>query len=217
MLQWVIEATKTSPSIDEILVATDHPQIAELAQKCQVKAVMTSSDLPSGSDRVWTTVQNYKDVEIVINVQGDEPLLKGSLLDQLVEPLLKDSEKTLQMSTLACSINPQSLLSRNTAKIVLNKNQEAIYFSRFPIPYSRVDALQKEEVCMKHIGLYAYRFHFLREFCQTNPVAMEIAEGLEQLRALYLGAKIKVVPVEADSWGVDIPEDIKVVEQKLKQ
>jgi 3-deoxy-manno-octulosonate cytidylyltransferase (CMP-KDO synthetase) len=214
LLQWVIEAALGSKLLEEILVATDHPEIEALAKKCGVKAVMTDPNLATGSDRVYQAVKDTP-TDVVLNIQGDEPLITGGLLDRLAEPMLSD--KTLQMATLGRKLQPGDLESKTTAKIVLNHRNEALYFSRFPIPYSRVDAPDNGAVGLKHIGLYAFRKTFLAEFCAQSPTPLELAEGLEQLRALYLGARIRVVEVEHESWGVDTPEDVAKVEAKLAQ
>ena len=214
LLQWVIEAARTSQLLEDVLVATDHPEIAALAERCQVRAVMTPSELATGSDRVFAAIKSVG-ADVVLNIQGDEPLITGGLLDQLAGPMLADP--SLNMATLGRSLRAGDLESPNTAKIVLNARDEALYFSRFPIPYSRVDAPELGAVCLKHIGLYAYRKDFLAKFCAEPPTALELAEGLEQLRALYLGARIKVVRCEHDSWGVDTPEDIAKVEAQLVQ
>lgn len=213
LLQWVIEGAKTSRHLSEIWVATDHREIYALAEKCGAVPVMTESELPTGSDRVFAAVKEHT-VDVVVNIQGDEPMITGRLLDALVEPLL--AEKSLPMATLGRRLREGDLKSPNTAKIVLNQKQEAIYFSRFPIPYSRVDASGQGAICLKHIGLYAFRKSFLAEFCAQAPTPLESAEGLEQLRALYLGARIRVVEVDHDSWGVDTPEDVVKVEAMLK-
>lgn len=212
LLQWVIERARTSHEIDEIWVATDHAEIEALAKSAGVKCVMTDSELATGSDRVYQAVRDTA-CDIVVNIQGDEPLITGELLDQLVTPLKRDS--TLQMATLGRQLKPGDLESRNTAKIVRNRKGEALYFSRYPIPYSRIDAPSRDAVCLKHIGLYAFRKSFLAEFCAQPPTPLELAEGLEQLRALYLGARVNVVEVDHESWGVDTPEDVAKVEALL--
>jgi len=217
LLEWVIEGSRRSRLLSEVWVATDHPEIRDLAAAAGVRAVMTSPDLPTGSDRVYAAVKD-ENVDVVVNIQGDEPLITGECLDQLISPMREDSN--LQMATLGREITEEDLASVNTAKIVLNHRSEALYFSRFAIPYSRVqsriDAVGRGAVCLKHIGLYAYRKTFLAEFCSQPPTPLELAEGLEQLRALYLGARIRVVKVDHDSWGVDTPEDIAKVEGLLK-
>lgn len=213
LLQWVIEGAKRAKSLSKVMVATDHADIAALAKSCGVEVAMTDSDLPSGSDRAWAAIKNI-DCDAVLNIQGDEPLITGELLDALAQPFLTDRE--LEMATLGRRLNAGDLESKQTAKIVLNEKGEALYFSRFPIPYSRIDAPVKEAVCLKHIGIYAFRKNFLERFCSHGPTQLEMAEGLEQLRALYLGARIKVVLVEHESWGVDVPEDVQKIESILK-
>lgn len=213
LLQWVIEGSKTSRKISSLLVATDHPAIADLAKSCGVEVAMTDPELPSGSDRVWAALQG-RECDVAVNIQGDEPLISGSLLDALVEPFEKDAG--LEMATLARELKEGDLESPNTAKVVLNHRGEALYFSRYPIPYSRGDWASSPGAALKHIGLYAYRPQFLKRFCEQGPVDVEKAEGLEQLRALYLGARIAVVPVEHESWGVDTSDDVGKVTELLK-
>ena len=212
LLQWVIEGTQQSQSLSQIFVATDHEEIAALAKSCGVEAIMTESDLPSGSDRVWAAIQS-QDVDVVVNIQGDEPLVDGPLLDSLVAPFTE--EPGLQMATLGRALDKESLSSPNTAKIVLDHQDCALYFSRFPIPYSRHKAEGNFSGALKHLGIYAYSKSFLKQFCATQVTDIEKYEGLEQLRALYLGAKIKVVRTNHDSWGVDTPEDVEKVEKLI--
>lgn len=213
MLAWVVDGARQSRLINQLIIATDDQRIQELGEKLKIKVVMTDSDIPSGSDRVWRACEGLK-AEVVVNIQGDEPLLKGSLLDQLIQPMLDNPQ--LAMATLGKPLAAGDLESPQTAKIVLNHRDEAIYFSRLPIPYSRVDAPSLGGVCLKHIGLYAFRKPFLQEFCQHGPTEIERVEGLEQLRALYMGARIKVVRTEVESWGVDTPEDVKKIEKLLQ-
>ena len=121
------------------------------------------------------------------------------------------------MGTLGRPLDAAALASPNTAKLVLNERDEAIYFSRFPIPYSRLEPTQDVSLgrALKHIGLYGFRKAFLQRFCDEGPCPLEEAEGLEQLRALYLGARIKVARTDAESWGVDTPEDVRKIEDIL--
>jgi 3-deoxy-manno-octulosonate cytidylyltransferase (CMP-KDO synthetase) len=212
LLQWVIEGASRSKTLQQILVATDHPDIAALAKKTGVEAIMTDPELPSGSDRVWAAMRE-RDADVIVNIQGDEPLVSGELLDALTRPFLED--RSLEMATLGRVLQPGDLENRQTAKIVLNERHEAIYFSRFPIPYSRIDAPSREAVCLKHIGIYAFQKRFLERFCTHGPTRLEQGESLEQLRALYLGARIRVVKVEHDSISVEVPEDVAKVEARL--
>lgn len=214
LLQWVIEGASTSKKIHQLLVATDHPEIQALAEKLGVECIMTASDLPSGSDRVWQAVQNIP-ADVVLNIQGDEPLISGEPLDQLISAF--EFSDSIEMSTLGRPFKDlDELHSKNTAKIVLNQDKEAIYFSRWPIPYSKSEADGSASATLKHLGVYAFKKSFLQKFCEAGPTDIEIYEGLEQLRALYLGAKIKVVLTDYDSWGVDTPDDVIKVENKLK-
>ena len=214
LLQWVIEGSKTSRKLSKILVATDDERIAKLARECGAEPVMTDSDLPTGTDRVWVAVQGIA-ADVVVNIQGDEPLIQGELLDRLVEPF---TDKSVQMATLGRPLDQEALFANTTAKIIVNSSDDALYFSRYPIPYSRIDAKQEPrlDAALKHIGIYAYRRDFLEKFCKQAPVAIERAESLEQLRALYLGARIRVIRVSHDSWGVDTPEDVLKIEKIMR-
>jgi 3-deoxy-manno-octulosonate cytidylyltransferase (CMP-KDO synthetase) len=215
LITWVIEGALQSTLLSEVLVATDDERIASVASKAGVRAVMTESALPSGSDRIWAAVKN-ENCDVVINIQGDEPLITGMLIDRLIEPALQDA--SLEMVTLAHPLSAEAeLQSMNAVKVVVNQNSDALYFSRFPIPYSRLSPKEAGLMAaLKHIGLYAYRKSFLGQFCTTPPVDIEKAESLEQLRALHLGARIRVVPVRENLVGVDTPEDLRRVEEILK-
>jgi len=219
LLQWVIEGSQKSKHLSQILVATDDERIATLAKKCGVEVAMTPSELPSGSDRVWFALKD-KNFDVAINIQGDEPLIQAEILDALASAMI--ANPACEMGTLGHPFkNEADILNPNTAKIILNHNQEAIYFSRFPIPFSRDKDMTKtlgqggQSVNLQHIGIYAYRKDFLRKFCETPIQPLEQFEGLEQLRALYLGAKIKVVTVHYETRGVDTPEDVILVEKQL--
>lgn len=214
LLQWTIEGALTSKRLSEVIVATDDQRIKTLAESVGVRAIMTDSELPTGTDRIWQAVQSIE-ADVVVNVQGDEPLIEGKLLDRLVEPFTSDS--TLEMATMGLALTQETLLSPQTPKIVLNARDEALYFSRLPIPYTRQEPAAPYSAALKHIGLYAYRRSFLKTFCAQAPTELELAESLEQLRALYLGARIKVIRAEHDSWGVDIPEDIQKIEKILAE
>ncbi len=220
LLQWVIEGARTSRLLSQLIVATDDERIADLARSLNIEVAMTAMELPTGTDRVWAAVKEHS-ADVIVNIQGDEPLIRGTLLDQLVTPFRDDS--TLEMATLGRTLTEEALHSKTTAKIVLNHRSEALYFSRFPIPYSRQQESMSTQggiavapAALKHIGLYAYRKGFLQRFCAQEPVAIEKAESLEQLRALYLGARIKVVRVEHESWGVDTPEDVQKIEKIMR-
>jgi 3-deoxy-manno-octulosonate cytidylyltransferase (CMP-KDO synthetase) len=216
LLQWVIEGSLKAKNLEKLLVATDDERIADLARRCGVEPVMTDAQLPSGSDRVWAAVQNFSG-EVIINIQGDEPLVTGEVLDQLAGAF---EDKAVEMATLAKPFeSAEDLQSPNSAKIILNRRGEPIYFSRFPIPYTRLPIPNNGDGfgCLKHVGFYGYRREFLGKFCAEKPTYLERAEGLEQLRALWMGAKIKVLETNYDSWGVDTPEDVIRIEKILQQ
>ena len=217
LLAWVIEAAKKSKRLSDVVVATDHDEIFGLAKSLGVEAIMTDPDLPSGTDRVWAVSERLES-EIVLNIQGDEPLLQPELLDLLVKTLTDHPE--LNMATFARSfLSEEDFLSKNTAKVIVNRLGQAIYFSRHPIPFGRLafgSTDVEKDVVLKHIGIYGFRRDFLKDFCMAGSSGIERAEGLEQLRALSMGAKIQVVQVDYESWGVDTPEDVQKVEARLK-
>ncbi|MFZ4405178.1 MAG: cytidylyltransferase domain-containing protein, partial [Pseudobdellovibrionaceae bacterium] len=156
-----------------------------------------------------------KKFDVVVNVQGDEPLITGAVIDQLVQPYLKSD--SCVMSTLAHPLSAEEILSPHSVKVICNQYQEAIYFSRYAIPYSRKNAgAEQSLICYKHMGLYAYQVDFLQKFCEFGVCQLEEAESLEQLRALYMGVKIKVGFTSTGAQGVDTPEDVLKVERILK-
>lgn len=216
MILWVAEAVRKSDLVSEIIIATDHQGIYDLVTKNHFTAVMTDPNLPSGTDRMWAAIRK-ESFDIAVNVQGDEPLLKHAHLELLIKSLIEDSE--CEMSTLAqplvMSAGTNELENLNSVKVIVNQKNHAIYFSRFAIPYSRVEHSKGSQLAYKHIGLYAYKKEFLERFCSTPVCELEKAESLEQLRALYLGAKIKVVKVSDAGWGVDTPEDLIKIDKLL--
>ena len=214
MIQWVIEGARQSRLLESIYVTTDHREIAQAAEQAGARALMTIPDLPSGTDRIFEATKNL-DFDVVLNIQGDEPLITGDVVDSLAQNF---SSGGFEMGTLAHTLSDAEANNPNVVKLVMNHNHEAIYFSRFPIPHSRHTATDAGgRGGYKHIGLYAYTKKFLKKFCETPPVLIEKAEGLEQLRALYLGAKIKVVLTESSLHGVDTPEDLLRVDRLLAE
>lgn len=216
LIQWTIEGAKKSKILSDLFVATDDERIKTAAEKMGVKVIMTPSELPTGSDRIHAAIQDVS-CDVVVNIQGDEPLVTGELIDRLAQVFIDDT--SMDMATLAHPISQEEMQSQNAVKVVLNCKDEALYFSRYGIPYSRHNAqeLGQFDGCLKHIGMYAYSKAFLKRFCEAPPALIEKAESLEQLRALYLGAKIKVVKVKEASLGVDTPEDLARLEKLLGQ
>ncbi len=230
LLAHVIEGARQAQSLKEILVATDDTRIAKVAEAAGVRAIMTDPDLPSGTDRTWAALETagLVQVDVVVNIQGDEPLIEGAPLDALVAAFRNRSQ--IEMATLgrefdlSTSEGLEAMMSNTTAKIVVTHEDRALYFSRFPIPFSRLqpalagaaahkDSVQKS--VLKHVGIYAFRPAFLKRFCSAPPCGLEFFEGLEQLRALYLGASIHVVRTRHESWGVDTPDDVEKIEKML--
>lgn len=214
LVRRVVERTLLSKKLDEVILATDSQEIADEVKDLKCRVVFTDPELPSGTDRVYAAVKNSTQADIVINIQGDEPLIHPEVIDQLVNQLEKDAK--LDLVTLGQDFtSADEFQSANNVKVILNSKGEAIYFSRFPIPFSRTeikDSLFPAEGCLKHIGLYGFRYSFLKSFCQAPVSFLEKNESLEQLRAMSLGARIKVIKTSHFFQGIDVPEDIQKVE-----
>ncbi len=219
LLQWVLEGASASIVLDEVVVATDDARIESFAKSIGHRVVMTARDLPTGTDRVRAAVLELESqgmsIDRVVNVQGDEPLISASQIDPLIAAL---KDPNVKMATLGRPIATSDLGDLSAAKVVVDRHGFALYFSRLGIPFTR-KAFQPGSdgtPVLKHIGIYGYQRSFLDEFCDQKPVPLEEAESLEQLRALWMGAKIKVVPTQQESCGVDTPEDVVRVESQLK-
>lgn len=173
---------------------------------------MTSAEHPTGTDRIAEAAAQFPSASHFINIQGDEPLIDPSLVDQLVELLAADSG--IDLITAASPLKDSTQLQDpNIVKVVLNAKNDALYFSRAPIPYPRTDdAVQPH----RHIGLYGYRADFLQNFVTWPPAPIEVAESLEQLRALHHGARIQVVLTEHEAIGLDTPEQVPLLESLLQ-
>lgn len=213
ILQWVVEGAKKSTLISEVIVATDDQRIADLCQKIGVNFKMTPTTCETGTDRIFVATQDLN-FDFVLNIQGDEPLIGPEFIDPMIEAFKKEPQ--LDMTTLAHPIEASDIENLNAVKVITDQYSNAIYFSRFPIPHSRVSAGENSAVCLKHIGLYGFSKGFLQKFCTTKPTEIEKCESLEQLRALYLGAKIKVLKVTKATYGVDTPEDLQKLERLIK-
>jgi 3-deoxy-manno-octulosonate cytidylyltransferase (CMP-KDO synthetase) len=207
IIQHVFERARLSRYLTDLVIATDDEQIYKAARAFGAPVSMTRADHPSGTDRV-AEVASAQRADIIVNIQGDEPLIDPAAIDAATLGLLDD--RTIPMGTLKKQIeHPDEIINPNVVKVVTNASQEAIYFSRSPIPYNRSPGV----VYYKHIGLYVYRRDFLLGY-PTLPVGpLEKAECLEQLRALENGFPIRVVETEYESLGVDTPEDLERVAQ----
>jgi 3-deoxy-manno-octulosonate cytidylyltransferase (CMP-KDO synthetase) len=207
MIQRVYEAARTAKNLERVIVATDDKRVYQAAQNFGAEARMTSSSHRSGTDRV-AEVARESHTPIVINIQGDEPLIKGEAIDDLVAAL---QDKGIPMATLAVKEDNLNLLNdSNVVKVVPDRDGYALYFSRSPLPY------QASDYFWRHIGVYGYQKDFLQKFCQIPPSRLEKTEKLEQLRALENGHRIKIIENQFSTLSVDSPEDIIRVENLLK-
>lgn len=215
LLQWVCERANRASRLDEICVATDDERIVEAVTGFGFRAVMTRPDHPSGTDRVAEAARSLK-ADIVVNIQGDEPLIEPQLIDDLVTTMVADG--LWDMATAACPIRSQEEALRPTVcKVVLDETGGALYFSRYPIPFIRdSDRMPPGLTRWRHIGIYLYRRPFLERLVAAPPCQLEQAECLEQLRALYLGGRIRVVTTDHPGMGVDVPTDIAEVESVMR-
>ena len=218
MIQWVYERTAKATKISDTIVATDDERIVVAVKSFGGKVVMTPSSLPSGTDRVARVAADM-DVDAVINVQGDEPLIDPEAVDLLVDTLLLDDAP---MATLAAKItDPDEMKNYNSARVVFDVNFNALYFCRQPLPFVRDIKESREWIkhfsYYDHIGIYAYRKEFLMNYSSLPYSALEQAEKLEQLRALENGYKIKVGVGDFHPICVDIPEDVARVEKRIKE
>ena len=229
LVAWVVDAVKKAKGFDEVLVATDDERIVAAVEQCGGKAVMTPSELPSGTDRIACAARNYlgrdfDDDDILVNVQGDEPLIDPALVERLAAKLKDDARWS--MATAVTPIRSAGdFAAKTVVKVVLDRDDGALYFSRAPIPCDRDTTpdfstsqllnFSTSSLYVRHLGIYAYRGAFLKRYIAEPPCELEKTEKLEQLRALWMGAKIAVVRTEDEGVGVDTPEDAVRVEKLL--
>ncbi len=210
MIQRVYEQAKKSKTARRVIVATDDQRIAEAVRSFGGEFMMTSDQHSTGTDRLAEVASRLPDSEIIVNVQGDEPLIAPESIDEAVKPLLAD--KTVEMSTIAYPVKDrQEYENPQLVKVVVDLQGFALYFSRLPIPCVRDgqdDAAGDGLIRLGHAGLYVYRKECLAKLASLEPTPLELAEKLEQLRALENGIRIKVVVREHRSPGVDVPADL---------
>jgi 3-deoxy-manno-octulosonate cytidylyltransferase (CMP-KDO synthetase) len=210
LLEWSWSNASTAHSLDKLIIACDHPEIKKTVEKFGAEAIMTSSEHSSGTDRIAEAVRDI-DAEIVINIQADEPLIHHSIIDNLVQEMAVNSD--LVMATVKKRIDREEEVNNpNVVKVITDRENFAIYFSRFPIPFYRQSLCK---VYYKHLGIYAYTKDFLYTFKNLPQSSLEKAERLEQLRVLESGHKIRVIETQFDSCGVDTAEDLERVEKIL--
>lgn len=213
MVQRVWEGARGARGLDRVLVATDDARIAAACEGFGAEVALTRPDHPTGTDRLAEVAASL-DAEVIVNIQGDEPLIQGPVVDAALEALAEDAEAP--MATVVHPAHPADLDDPNRVKVVLDRRGRALYFSRSRIPYLReADA---EPRYWQHVGLYAYRRPFLLRFVGLERTPAERAEGLEQLRALEHGFAIRCAVVEGwRSLAVDVPEDVAAVEAHLAE
>ena len=220
LVAWVVEAVGRARTPDAVVVATDDERIAEAVRGHGGESVMTPSDLPSGTDRIAYAAReflggDFGDDDILVNVQGDEPLIDPALVDALVGKM-KDDPRWSMATAVTPIASADDLNARSVVKVVLDKDDGALYFSRLPIPCNRDSEPDVAGgLYVRHLGIYAYRGEFLKRYIAEPPCALERTEKLEQLRALWMGAKIAVVRTNDQGVGVDTPEDAERVAKLL--
>lgn len=214
MIQHVWERTRTAKHVDEVVVATDDERIRAACEAFGARVEMTREDHPTGTDRLAEVAARRSD-DVIVNVQGDEPLIEGFVVDAAVEALLADERAA--MSTLVHRAEPAAWDDPNRVKVVLDQEGFALYFSRAPIPYRRGGGPEDADPApLQHVGLYVYRRDFLLDIVKRPRTPAERAEELEQLRALEHGYRIRAAEIEGwRSVPVDVPEDVPVVEAAL--
>src|SRR6185312_13509123 len=209
MVQWVYENASRCKALSKVVVATDSQEIAAVIQRIGGTAIMTDPSLATGSDRVAVVAEQYPEMDVVINLQGDEPFIKPRMLEQLVSPYL--AGETPEMTTLAYPLNMKTEYTNPGAvKVITDLKGNAIYFSRAPIPYFRT---QESAPVYHHIGLYAFRRDFLLSYKLLSQTPLEKTESLEQLRALEHGYKIRVCLTEEKTLEINTPEEYEQAQQ----
>lgn len=222
IVQHVYERATHASLIDEVIVATDDERVSAVVEKFGGKAVLTPANFQSGSDRVAFVAKNLQ-ADIIANIQGDEPLIEPNMIDETIQTLLDDEGVDVTTPVKKIS-SAEELMNPSIVKVVLDKNNFALYFSRSFIPFLREPAVQatgsrwpESHDFYKHIGVYVYRKDFLLAFTQWDRSALERAEQLEQLRILEHGHRIKCVITEYDSFSVDTKEDFERVQKMMNK
>jgi 3-deoxy-manno-octulosonate cytidylyltransferase (CMP-KDO synthetase) len=218
LIQHTYESASKSKLIEKIILAVDDTKVASEARGFGADVMETPKEIASGSDRIAYVARTYKEAEIIVNIQGDEPFIRGEMIDQAIEPLLFD--KSIEVTTLIKRIETlKELRSPDVVKVVFDYNNFALYFSRTAIPFARTAISDSAAIEItdyyKHIGLYVFRRKALFDFTNYKQTDLEKTEMLEQLRMLENGMRIKVVRTDYRSYAVDTPEDIITIENHL--
>jgi 3-deoxy-manno-octulosonate cytidylyltransferase (CMP-KDO synthetase) len=215
MIERVVKQTEQSALVDKVIVATDDKRVFDTVSAFGAESVLTRADHHSGTDRLAEVIRTLPDLDIIVNVQGDNPLIDPAAIDAAIQPLLDNA--TVDMSTIAWPIATQAEADNSQiVKVVVDQNGYALYFSRSAIPFYRDNRPFRERKYLGHMGLYVYRRQCLLKLAALPPSALEQAESLEQLRALVNGIKIKVIEFHSRSIAVDVPEDVEKIEAILQ-
>lgn len=207
MIQHVYERASRAAIPSEVVVATDSELVAEAVRNFGGKVMMTSPEHPSGTDRLAEVALSYGDADVIINVQGDEPMIPPEIIDRLAQAF--EDNEDLNMATLKTVMDEADYNNPNTVKVVTDQNGYALYFSRSLLPYPRNKPADFK--VYKHVGIYAYRRSFLLSYAAYEPTPLEQIEGLEQLRVLENGERIKVLECKFKGIGIDTPEDLAAI------
>lgn len=212
MIEWVYKRTKLS-NLDEVVVATDDERIYKEVERFGGKAILTSKEHENGTSRIAEVCTKYEDYDVIVNVQGDEPLIEPEMINSIINSFKEDD--TISMSTLKYKIDTmEEIENPNYVKVITDKKGYALYFSRSVIPYPRKLDIQNY---YKHVGIYGYKRDFVVEYAKMEPTSLELSESLEQLRALENGYRIKVMETPYKIIGVDTQEELEKVREYIKE
>lgn len=212
MIEWVYKRTKLS-NLDEVVVATDDERIYKEVERFGGKAILTSKEHENGTSRIVEVCTKYEDYDVIVNVQGDEPLIEPEMINSIINSFKEDD--TISMSTLKYKIDTmEEIENPNYVKVITDKKGYALYFSRSVIPYPRKLDIQNY---YKHVGIYGYKRDFVVEYAKMEPTPLELSESLEQLRALENGYRIKVMETPYKIIGVDTQEELEKVREYIKE
>jgi len=222
MIQWVYENAKKSKLCTRVFIATDDERVASIARtftSSPSDVVMTSPDIQSGTDRMAAVAKHFEETgmnaDVFVNIQGDEPLINGASIDQAIQAVVDGRYDLTSLRVPLKSI--QDLENKNVVKVIVDDENRALYFSRYPIPYSRVEPAKAQPpfLCSQHVGIYVYRRETLLKVSSLPQTDLEKAESLEQLRAMKAGIAIGVFEANFESVGVDTHEDLEKVRRIL--
>lgn len=216
MIQRTWERTKLATTLDHVVVATDDEKIAECCHRFGADVIMTSESCGNGTERCYEALQKLeKKYDIVVNIQGDEPLIEPEIIDGIVKALQADPDAVF--STAVTSLKPEDAFDPNRVKCVVDNRGYAIYFSRGLIPFNKSGKVNPQFPYMLHLGIQSYDTKFLKIYPELPPTPLQLEEDLEQLKVLENGYKMKVIKVDHDVHGVDIPEDVEKIESYMRE